>query len=158
MATTKLLSKLNSKWQFAFYLWYKLPAAFYCGVRLQQADLNGATATVPFKRRSQNPFGSTYFACLAMAAELSTGVLCLLAASGIDKKVSMLVVSIEGAFDKKATGITFFTCNDGQAIAAAMQQAHHQPTTITCISKGYNAGRETVATFKITWSFKIKNS
>jgi hypothetical protein len=85
-AKTQLITKLNNKWKFGFYLWLKLPAAFYSGVRLVKANENEATASVPYKRMSQNPFGSTYFACLAMAAELSTGVLCLIAASGFGKK------------------------------------------------------------------------
>jgi hypothetical protein len=156
-AKTQLITKLNNKWKFGFYLWLKLPAAFYSGVRLVKANENEATASVPYKRMSQNPFGSTYFACLAMAAELSTGVLCLIAASGFGKKISMLVVSVQGDFEKKATGITYFTCNDGAAIFNAMQNAcNNKPAVVTCISKGFDLNNQPIASFKITWSFKAR--
>ena len=71
--------------------------------------------TVPYKWFSQNPFRSTYFACLAMAAEMSTGVIgdgCICIKENLP--VSMLVVKVEAEYFKKATGRTNFVCEDGE--------------------------------------------
>jgi len=137
----------------------KLPSAFWSGVKLQHVDLSKATASVPFKRFTQNPFKSTYFACLAMAAELSTGILSMIAIQAATKKVSMLVVKLEAEYFKKATSNTYFTCNDGEKIFDAITQTitTGEAVIIRCESTGINAQDELVAKFYLTWSYKVKS-
>ncbi|MBP6288168.1 MAG: thioesterase, partial [Ferruginibacter sp.] len=79
--------------------------------------------SVPYKWLSQNPFRSTYFACLSMAAEMSTGVLALAHIYKRQPAVSMLVSKVEGTFLKKAIGRTRFTCEDGQIIKQTIEDA-----------------------------------
>ncbi|HMU57084.1 MAG TPA: thioesterase, partial [Chitinophagaceae bacterium] len=79
---------------FRMFLLTKLPSAFFSGVRIRDLDDEKCTATVPFKWFSQNPFRSTYFACLSMAAEMSTGALALAHLYKSDPPVSMLVVKV----------------------------------------------------------------
>ena len=119
-----------------------------------------APVKVPYKWFSQNPFKSTYFACLSMAAEMSTGLLGLMHMHKRQPAVSMLVVKIEGNFIKKATGITIFTCEDGSAIKQTIEDAiiSNEGKTITARSYGRNAAGEIVADFAITWSFKVKSN
>lgn len=62
-------SKLNT------FLFFKLPSAFWCGVRVKALNNSSSTVTVTHRWFNQNPFNSMYFAVQAMAAELSTGVL-----------------------------------------------------------------------------------
>lgn len=152
----KFRKRINNPWLFGFFLWSKLPAAFWSGVRLQYCDDEKAIASVPYKRMSQNPFGSTYFACLSMAGELSTGVLVLMATQGA--KVSMLVVSMESIFVKKATGLTTFTCENGKEIFAAVEETKKtgEGITIKAETIGRNEQGEEVARFYITWSVKAK--
>jgi len=78
--------------------------------------------SIPFKWFSQNPFRSTYFACLSMAAEMSTGALALGHLYKRKPTVSMLVVKTEGEYFKKAVGRTYFTCEDGAAIQSAVER------------------------------------
>lgn len=153
------IKRIESKFLFRFFLWMKLPVAFWCGVKLKHIDLKKSIATVPYKRLTQNPFKSTYFACLAMAAELSTGIFPLIAIQAASKKVSMLVVKLEAEYFKKATAVTFFTCEDGEKIFNAIEQtiASGQAVTIVCESVGKNAAGELVAKFFLTWSFKVKS-
>ena len=54
-------------------LWSKLPLAAFAGLRVARLDESGAEVTLPAGWKTQNPFGSTYFAAQAMAAEMSTG-------------------------------------------------------------------------------------
>jgi Domain of unknown function (DUF4442) len=158
--TAKFLQLINNRFKFNLFLFSKLPSAFFCGVRVQQADETKCVVTVPFKWLSQNPFKSTYFACLSMAAEMSTGVLGLAHIYKSSPAVSMLVVNINGNFFKKAVGKTIFTCPDGllikQTIEAAV--ASGEGKTVTAKSNGINEQGEVVATFEVTWSFKAKQT
>ena len=144
--------------KFRLFLLTKLPSAYFSGVRVKHADEEKAIVTIPYKWFSTNPFKSTYFACLAMAAEMSTGVLALSNIYGRKPAVSMLVLKVEGNFYKKATGKTSFTCADGLAVKQCIQQAidSGEGTQITMKSTGSNQEGETVAEFFITWSFKAK--
>lgn len=156
--TNKFLQLINNRFKFNLFLFSKLPSAFFCGVRVQSADENKCIVTVPFKWFSQNPFKSTYFACLSMAAEMSTGVLGLAHIHKRNPAVSMLVVNINGNFIKKAVGKTTFICNDGLIIKQTIESAifHGEGKTVVAKSTGTNAQGEVVAEFLITWSFKAK--
>lgn len=153
-----LIKKIRNPFIFRFFLWQKLPAAFWSGVQLQSIDYTQATASVPFKRFTQNPFRSTYFACLAMAAELATGVFGMIALAAAPKKVSMLVVKLEAEYFKKATERIYFTCVDGDKIFAAIEKtiATGEATEVKCESIGKNAAGELIAKFYLTWSYKAK--
>lgn len=143
---------------FNLFLLYKLPAAYFSGVRLVKLDEQECKVKIPYKWFSQNPFKSTYFACLAMAAEMSTGLPCLMAIDKMKPKVSMLVVDLQSTFTKKATDITTFTCKDIPAIYEAVRKAIEtkEGQTVETISIGLNKAGEEVASFKVTWSFKSK--
>ena len=139
------------------FLLRKLPMAWLAGLRLTQLSATSATVTVPFKYLTQNPFRSIYFACLAMAAELASGIQAMLHTQG-GGPVSMLVVGLEADFSKKATGLISFVCDDGAAIAQAVAEsrATGQGRTVQATSTGTDAAGDVVARFRITWSFRAK--
>jgi hypothetical protein len=157
--TTGFLKLIKHPFKFKLYMLSKLPSAFFCGVRVVDADENKCLVKVPYKWLSQNPFKSTYFACLSMAAEMSTGLLSLMHLHKRQPAVSMLVVKIEGNFHKKATGITIFTCEDGNLIKKTIEDAifSNEGKIVTARSYGRNAAGEIVADFAVTWSFKAKS-
>ena len=144
--------------KFRLFLFSKLPAAFFSGVRVKEMDESKCVVSVPFKWPTQNPFRSTYFASLSMAAEMSTGALALAQIYKRKPPVSMLVVKVESEYFKKATGKTFFTCNDGQLFYNAVEEsiATGESRTVQAKSIGVNDKSEVVAEFYITWSFKAK--
>lgn len=145
--------------KFRFYLLMKLPAAFFSGVKVQYINEAHSIVTIPFKWLSQNPFKSTYFACLAMAAEMSTGILAMLNTYKRDPAISMLVTKVEGDFHKKAVGLTSFICKEGKLISDTVEQCIklNQPRSIRVESIGTNVNGEVVAVFFITWSFKVRS-
>ena len=156
--TKQFFALINSPIKFRLFMFSKLPSAFFCGVKVKYADEHTCIATVPYKWFTQNPFKSTYFACQAMAAELSTGILAM---ANIYKKnpgVSMLVLNLKAEFIKKATGVTFFTCDDGQLIYQTVQEALQsgEAKTVTALATGRNKNNEVIARFEVTWSFKKK--
>jgi hypothetical protein len=143
---------------FRFFLFQKLPAAFFAGLRIQHFDANSCTVKIKYSWFSKNPFKSVYFAVEAMAAEMCSGMLAFGQVYQRNPKISMLVVKMEVNFIKKATGTILFTCEDGAAIQAAINEsiASGEGKTLVCVSKGKNSANETVAEFFITWSFKAK--
>ncbi|MEO6548864.1 MAG: thioesterase [Ferruginibacter sp.] len=144
--------------KFQIFLFSKLPSAFFSGVKVKYIDPSKSMVSVPYKWFSQNPFKSTYFACLAMAAEMSTGLLGMLHTYKNAPPISMLVVGLEGKYYKKATGLTTFTCEDGDAINATILDAVNtgEGRSIRAKSAGRNEAGDLVAEFFITWSFKAK--
>jgi hypothetical protein len=146
--------------KFRMFLFTKLPAAFMAGVRVREADEKKCIVSVPYKWLSQNPFRSTYFACLSMAAEMSTGALAMAQVYKRNPPVSMLVVKVESEYFKKATGRSYFTCGDGELFQQAVEEsiATGEARTVRARSTGRNKDGEVVAEFVITWSFKAKST
>jgi len=140
------------------FLFYKLPSAFFAGVRIKEINTSRCAVTVPYKWFSQNPFRSTYFACLSMAAEMSTGSLGMAHIYKNKPEISMLVVKVESNYFKKATGLTTFICEDGDLIGETIEKAitTGEGHSIAAKSTGTNEAGELVAEFFITWSFKVR--
>ena len=156
--TAAFIRLLNNPFKFRLYLFARIPSAFFSGLRVREIDEAHSIVSVPYKWFSQNPFRSTYFACLSMAAEMSTGALAMSHVYKRQPPISMLVVGMEANYFKKATGITRFLCSDGLAIKAAIEQAvaTGDGQLIKARSVGTNTEGETVAEFFITWSFRAK--
>jgi hypothetical protein len=142
----------------AAMLWTKLPLAAFAGLRVRRLDETGAEVSLPAGWKTQNPFGSTYFAAQAMAAEMSTGapMLWFIEQSGV--KVSSLVTNISAKFTKKAVSEARFVFKDGAAMRAAINEAvvTGEPRTFTARSVGTQRDGSEVAEFEVTWSFKKK--
>jgi hypothetical protein len=145
--------------KFPLYLLEKLPSAFFSGVRVKEADKARCIVTVRHGWFTQNPFRSTYFACLAMAAEMSTGILVLAHIYRRVPSVSLLVIKMEAQFFKKAMGKTRFLCEDGKLIQEAVEKAIStgDAQTVTAKSMGTSQAGDQVAEFLITWSFKSRS-
>ncbi len=141
------------------FLFYKLPSAYFSGVRVREVEETHCKVSVPYKWFSQNPFRSTYFACLAMAAEMSTGVLAMTHVYKKDPRGSMLVTALQSEYYKKAKGRTVFTCSQGRQFEEAVNLAYEtgEPITLMAESIGTNENGEQVAKFIITWSFKFNS-
>jgi acyl-coenzyme A thioesterase PaaI-like protein len=149
---------INNKLKFKIFLFQNLPSALFSGVRLTHASAEEAVVTIPYKWFSRNPFKSTYFACLAMAAEMSTGILALGNIYKRTPKVSMLVVKLEATYYKKATGKTIFTCKDGLLFQQSIESSIRTGDAVTVLAtaNGHNQEGDLIASFMITWSFKAK--
>ncbi|MBK9337737.1 MAG: DUF4442 domain-containing protein [Lewinellaceae bacterium] len=150
-----LFRTINSPWRFRLFLWWKLPAAAFVGIRVLQCDAQRAVVRLPYGWRSQNPFHSIYFAAQCAAAELSTGLLALATLHGREP-VSMLVLRIEADFLKKAAAPLHFTCEQGKELEAVVQKAIEtgEAQTIRMASVGTLPDGSEAARVWITWSFK----
>jgi len=146
------VSKLNK------FLFFKLPSAFICGVRVKHIDDTKCMVTVKHRWINQNPFNSMYFAVQAMAAELSTGALVMNYIQKNGKNISMLVANNKGNFTKKATGRITFECNDGPLAEQAIQEAisTKEGQTFWMKSIGTNEKGEQVSEMDFEWSVRAK--
>jgi hypothetical protein len=157
-AFSKFSRLITNPISFGFFLFQKLPAAFFAGLRIQHFDDQKCVVRIRYSWFSQNPFKSIYFAVEAMAAEMTCGMLAFAQVYQRVPKISMLVVSTQANFIKKATGTILFSCEDGLAIQAAINEtiATGEGKTIICKTVGTNEKGEVVADFNFTWSFKAK--
>ncbi|HTL99230.1 MAG TPA: DUF4442 domain-containing protein [Holophagaceae bacterium] len=157
MDAAALRRRILSPWKLKLFMLGKLPMGLLAGLRVTDFDERKAAVSLRFGYLTKNPFRSIYFACLAMAAELASGVQGIVISSD-GPPVSMLVVGMEATFTKKAVGRVTFTCGDGEAIAGAIAgtRADGEGRTLPCTSVGRDEAGDEVATFRITWSFKAK--
>lgn len=145
-------SKLNA------FLLFKLPSAFFCGVRTKEINESHCVVSVKHRWINQNPFKSMYFAVQAMAAELSTGALVMLHIKKSGRNISMLVANNRGTFTKKATGRITFTCNDGHLITTAIEKtiATGEGQTFWMKSIGTDEKGDQVSIMEFEWTVRVK--
>ncbi len=140
------------------FLFFKLPAAFFTGVRLKSLSDDAAVVKVTHKWVNQNPFKSMFWAVQGMASELSTGVLVMKEIDASNRKISMLVTNMNGTFTKKAIGKVRFECNEGQLIRETIQKAidTKEGQRVTVTSEGFDEEGASVSKFEYEWSLKVK--
>lgn len=137
----------------------KLPAAYFTGVRTKSITNDTCVVTVKHRWINQNPFKSMFWAVQGMAAELTTGALVMTKIRNSGKKVSMLVANNNATFTKKATGRITFTCNQGQKIDDALNEAivTGEGQTVILNAKGVNSEGIEVSDFNFEWTIKVKS-
>jgi hypothetical protein len=135
-----------------------LPTLLWWGGQVETLSGEEAKVSIPYSWRTQNPFRSTYFAAQAGAAELSTGLLALLATQDPQQKFSTLITRQEGDFLKKATKRVVFHCEQGTEIRAAAERAvtTGEPQTIDAVSRGIQEDGVEVSRFVFRWSILAK--
>jgi hypothetical protein len=155
----RLAARLKNPFLFRGFLLAKLPLALAAGLRVRELDAERCTVTVPYGWRTTNPFRSTYFAALAMAAEMSTGALAMMATELAGPPVALLIVNLEAGFEKKAQGLTTFTCEEGAKAFAAVAETVRsgEPATARLETVGRAPDGVVAARFAFTWSFKRRS-
>lgn len=140
------------------FLIFKLPAAYFTGVRARYIDDAKCIVTVKHRWINQNPFKSLFWAVQGMAAELTTGALIInkVKASGIN--IAMLLVKNDAIYSKKATGRITFTCSEGHliddVIKNVIQSGLGEQVTLNVVGK--NSENIEVSRFSFTWSMKVR--
>lgn len=142
------------------FLFFKLPAAWWTGVRLRFMDEEKAVVSVTHRWINQNPFASMFWAVQGMAAELSTGAMVMHQLRKVGRPISMLVANNKATFTKKATGRITFTCTEGHKIREAVQRTitTGEGQTFWMRSTGVNMEGITVSEFHFEWTIKLKSN
>ena len=144
--------------KYNLFLLKKLPSAYFCGARIKFIDSNQCEIKIALNWFNKNPYKSMFWAAQGMAAELTTALMITdkIKKSGYD--VSMLLISNNANYYKKATGLIVFNCNEGDEIDEMMNKliSTNTPQTITLSSIGINQNNVTVSKFVFEWSLKIR--
>ena len=138
---------------------FKLPAAYFTGVRVKSISEEACVTSVKHRWINQNPFNSMFWAVQGMAAELSTGALVMSCIRDSGAKISMLVANNKATFTKKATGRIHFTCADGAKISEAIKRAVETGEGQTCWmqSQGVNSNGDVVSQFDFEWTVRVRS-
>jgi hypothetical protein len=145
--------------QLNLYLLFKLPAAFFTGVRAKYIDNERCVVSVKHRWINQNPFRSMFWAVQGMAAELTTGALVMQKIKSSETKISMLVATNNATFTKKATGKITFTCKEGAKVDTAIKKAIEtgEGQTVWLKANGMNEDQVEVSSFNFQWTLKVKS-
>ncbi len=135
-----------------------LPLAWLAGLRLLRNDEQSCSVGLRYGYLTKNPFGSIYFAALAMAAEMSTGLPALMFIRNAKLNCSMLVTDFRARYFKKAVGQIVFKFESVKTMQQAIAEAAADPLgrSYTAISRGYNADGDLVAEMEVQWSFRAR--
>ncbi|MBT5115352.1 MAG: DUF4442 domain-containing protein [Candidatus Marinimicrobia bacterium] len=148
--------KMTNWFWFKLYALGKLPLPLFTGIKITELNEEKCVTSVKYKWLNKNPFRSTYWAVLGMAAELSSGAYALLATQGKSESVAVILVSTKAEFLKKATGTSTFTCMDWTKLETVANRAieSNEPQIVLCETVGIDDKGEPIARFEFTWSFK----
>lgn len=157
-ATDRFRNRIQQRWPFRAFLLFKLPLALMAGLRMEALDAEQCAVSVPHGWRSTNPFKSTYFAALSMAAELSTGAMVMAELKGLPQRTGMLVKRSEADFLSRAIAKATFTCVEGAKIREAVAEAVRTGETVMLPVQtvGRMPDGTEVARFVFHWSIIAK--
>jgi hypothetical protein len=140
-------------------LYAKLPMAALADCKITQLDEACCKVTVPYKFLNKNPFNTTYWAVLGMAAEMAGGALLMMYAHKTTPSISTFVTANTSKFIKTAKGVTTFVCNDGALIAEKVKQAleSKKGDSFTTTTIGYDSDGQITSEFTFEWSIKARS-
>lgn len=133
----------------------KMPAAAFVRLRVEHVSNEQTVVSVPGGWRTQNPFGTMYWAVQGMAAELATGLVPNCLSRSLPIKLRMFVVGTEARFGKKAYGRCNFTCTDTHKVMEAIEQSLETKESVNCdlTAIGTDPDGETVSDWVFKWNF-----
>lgn len=144
--------------RFNIFMFFKLPSAWWSGVRLHSLNESECIVKVKHSWINQNPFKSMFWAVQGMAAEMTTGAFLTREINLSGENISMLVSNNTAKFTKKATGKIRFVCNKGLEVKKLIQKAVDtgDSQTLWIDSTGYNEDNLVVSHFSFEWSVKTR--
>lgn len=158
-ANFKEVQKGMLSWfSFKMLLLTKLPMGLLNGMRVREINEEKCKVVVPYKWLNRNPFKSTFWAVLGMAAEFASGALVVMYTWKLKPSVAFMLVGTTATFHKKATGKTTFECIEGAKVKAAVERAAFstEAEVIELPVKGYSKEGDLLCEFTFTWSIKAR--
>jgi hypothetical protein len=137
------------------FMLLKMPAAAFAGLRIESVSSEKTVVSVPGGRRTQNPFGTMYWAVQGMAAELATAVVPTCISRSTPMKLRMFVVGTEAVFGRKAYGRCSFTCSDTNKVMEAFDESLSTGKSVNCdlTAIGTDSDAEVVSEWVFKWNF-----
>lgn len=154
----ELVRLLSRPLSFRLFTRVAVPAARHAKVRFGHLNDESCSIEVPMLKRNRNPFRSMYFAVQSMAAEMSTALLAMYYMTERKESIAWIVTDLQADFPSKAISDVTFTCKDGLAISDTIEEAIRtkEARQVEAVAVGTLADGTVVSTFRITWSFKVR--
>lgn len=154
----KGLTMIRSPWKMAAFQGAKMPLGIAAGLRIDAIDETSCTVSLPGGWRTQNPFGSLYWAAQGMAAEMATGLHAYVLREAAPVPVGMILAGCEGSFTKMGKGRCRFVFDQGEKVADVIGQALATGERLTCATDvvGYDPAGDEISRWVFTWSFRAK--
>ncbi len=139
----------------------KIPLIAY--LRPQVIELSDQRCVIrfPLRRRSQNHLGAMYFGALCVGADCAGGAIAMKRIHASGQPISFVFKDFKADFLKRADGDVLFTCEEGEALNALVEQAAasgvREETTVRVVATVPERHGDTpVARFFLTVSLKRK--
>lgn len=144
----------------AFGLW-KVPLLAWVRPVVEELSLERCVVRIPLTRRTKNHLGSLYFGAYAIGADIAGALIATEVMRVRRRWVAPVFKDMQADFLARAEADVLFACDDGAAIAAAVDRALdtgervNLPVRVvaTCPAK---LGERSVARFALTLSLKSR--
>jgi acyl-coenzyme A thioesterase PaaI-like protein len=137
----------------------KVPMIGYVRPKVLELSAERAVVQIPLGWRTKNHLNSMYFGALAVGADLACGLIGMFHIEAADRPVSLVFKDMKGDFLRRPTGHVRFICDDGAAIATAVEQTLNsgERVNIPCAISATVAGSDDpVAIFQMTLSLRAQ--
>ena len=149
----------SSKFKFRLLMLKLLPMGYLSGMRIESLTEDACTVSLKYKWLIKNPFKSTFWAVMGMAAEMASGALLMEFTSGQKPSLATILVEQSGKFYKKAVGKQTYVCQSGKEMRATVERAYQsgEGEVITCPVQAFDSDGELIADFTFVWSMKLRS-
>jgi len=154
----KAIGQMRTSFGVNAFMAAKMPLGLAAGLRVDSIDRTSCVVSLPGGWRTQNPFGSMYWAAQGMAAEMATGVQGYALTNAAPVPVRMILSGCEGKFSRMCKGRGRFVFDQGAQVEAAILATLESGATVNCATDvvGYDPSGEEVSRWVFTWSFRAK--
>jgi len=137
----------------------KVPLIFACRPKVLELTDQKTVVKFPLTRTTRNHLRSMYFGALTIGADCAGGMIAMKLITEAKADVSLVFKDLHAEFLKRAEGDVYFTCEDGDAIAATVKKTiesgERQNVPVKVIATvPSHLGNEPVARFTLTLSLK----
>jgi hypothetical protein len=136
----------------------KMPLGLAAGLRIDTIDASSCTVSLPGGWRTQNPFGSMYWAAQGMAAEMATGIHGYVLTQAAPSPVRMILAGCKGEFTRMCKGRGTFVFSQGEHVRAHIEQTLQSGASVNCDTEvlGYDPSGAEVSRWTFTWAFRAR--
>ena len=140
--------------------WLRIPLLSAVRPTLVALDEAHCVVKVPLRRFTRNHLGSMYFGALAIGADCAGGLLAVELIRRRRAGLALVFKAFKADFLKRPEGDVYFTCADGPAITALVEQTlatgerQTGPVRVTGAVRMADGSMETVAEFTLELSLK----
>ena len=115
-----LLFETLKLWLFCFF---NIPLIFWLRPRILLTSDTSAVVMIELNRRTRNHVNSMYFGAICTGVDLVPGVLAMRLIKQSKEKISFVFKDFYADFLQRCEGNVYFTCDEGELIAAAINKA-----------------------------------